>query len=226
MSEENGANRSVADRVYEELKAMTISYSIKPGERMNEGDLSRQLGVSRTPLREALNRLHTEGFLRFEPGRGFFCRKLDVQELFDLYELRKLLEVASIRLAVTRASDAEIAELLAFLDAASPDFAKLDKASLLEFDETFHERLMSLSKNAESLRVLRNVNARIRFVRGVDMDRVRGNIQPDHSDIVLALQQRDEALCVECLEKHIDRRFDQITAAIKEGIAQIYMRTD
>lgn len=226
MAEENGANRSVVDRVYEELKAMTISYTIKPGERLNEGDLSRQLGVSRTPLREALNRLNTEGFLRFEPGRGFFCRKLDVQELFDLYELRKFLEVASIRLALVRASDAEIAELLAFLDAAAPDFAKLDKASMLEFDEAFHERLMSLSKNAESLRVLRNVNARIRFVRGVDMDRVRGDIQPDHRDIVLALQQRDEALCVECLEKHIDRRFDQITAAIKEGIAQIYMESD
>src|SRR5713226_2915995 len=67
---------SVVDRVYEQLKAMAVSYELKPGERLNEGELAKRLGVSRTPLREALNRLNTEGFLRFTPGKGFFCREL------------------------------------------------------------------------------------------------------------------------------------------------------
>jgi DNA-binding FadR family transcriptional regulator len=55
---------------------MSVSFELKPGERLNEGEPAKRLGVSRTPLREALNRLNTEGFLRFTPGKGFFCREL------------------------------------------------------------------------------------------------------------------------------------------------------
>src|ERR1700730_8652435 len=99
---------SVVDRVYEQLKAMAVSFEFKPGARLNEGAIASQLGVSRTALREALNRLNTEGFLRFTPGKGFFCRELDAHEIFDLYELRKSIEVASIRLAIKRAKDEDI----------------------------------------------------------------------------------------------------------------------
>jgi DNA-binding GntR family transcriptional regulator len=215
---------SVVDRVYEQLKAMSISFEFKPGERLNEGELAKRLGVSRTPLREALNRLNTEGFLRFAPGRGFFCRELDANEIFDLYELRKSIEVASVHLALTRAKNDDIDALLAFLDATGPDPGERTSVELVALDETFHERLMAMSNNAEMLRVLRNVNARIRFVRWIDMDRInRTTTQAEHRAVVQALKARDEATCAAVLEKHIDRRLDTITAAIKEGYAQIYM---
>jgi DNA-binding GntR family transcriptional regulator len=215
---------SVVDRVYEQLKAMSVSYELKPGERLNEGELAKRLGVSRTPLREALNRLNTEGFLRFAPGRGFFCRELDAHEIFDLYELRKSIEVAAVRFALKRAKDDGIDALLAFLDATGPDPGERTSVELVALDETFHERLMAMSNNAEMLRVLRNVNARIRFVRWIDMDRInRTTTQAEHRAVLQALRTRDEATCAEILEKHIDRRLDTITAAIKEGYAQIYM---
>ena len=217
---------SVVDRVYEQLKAMTVSYQFKPGERLNEGDIAKQLGVSRTPLREALNRLNTGGFLRFMPGKGFFCRELDAQEIFDLYELRKSIEVAAVRLAVTRANDADIDDLAAFLDATGPDPGGRSAVQLVELDETFHEGLMRMSNNAEMLNVLRNVNARIRFVRWIDMDRInRSGTQAEHRAVLAGLSARDQDVCVSVLEKHIDRRLDQITSAIKEGYAQIYMPT-
>jgi DNA-binding GntR family transcriptional regulator len=83
---------------------------------------------------------------------------------------------------------------------------------------------MGMSNNAEMLRVLRNVNARIRFVRWIDMDRInRSNTQAEHRAVVEGLKARDEEACVSVLEKHIDRRLDRITSAIKEGYAQIYM---
>lgn len=215
---------SVVERVYERLKAMAVSYALRPGERLNEGELARQLGVSRTPLREALNRLNTEGFLRFLPGKGFFCRELDAQEVFDLYELRKSIEVASVRLAVTRAKQEDISSLLAFLDATGPEAGQRSTVELVEFDETFHERLMAMSGNAEMLRVLRNVNARIRFVRWIDMDRSnRTATQIEHRQVLEAMRSDDQEACAAILEKHIDRRLDQITSAIKEGYAQIYM---
>ena len=218
------ASDSIVDRVYEQLKAMAVSYEFKPGERLNEGELAKRLGVSRTPLREALNRLNTEGFLRFTPGKGFFCRELDAHEIFDLYELRKSIEIASIRLAIKRARDEDIDALLKFLEATGPDPGERSSVELVELDETFHERLMAMSNNAEMLRVLRNVNARIRFVRWIDMDRInRANTQAEHRAVLHALKARDEGTCVYVLERHIDRRLDTITSAIKEGYAQIYM---
>lgn len=218
------SSESTVDRIYDQLKVMTVGYELRPGERLNEGDIAKRLGVSRTPLREALNRLNIEGFLRFAPGRGFFCRDLDAIEIFDLYELRKSLEIASVRFAIKRAKDEQIHSLLSFLEATGPDPGERTAVELVELDEIFHCRLMEMSRNAEMMRVLRNVNERIRFVRWIDMDRInRTRTQAEHRKILLALKARDEATCVTVMEKHIDRRLDQITSAIKEGYAQIYM---
>ncbi len=78
MADPIGPFRS-ADRVYDAIKSMAITYGFRPGERINEVDLARQLDVSRTPLREALNRLVTEGFLTTRLNKGFFARTLGPQ---------------------------------------------------------------------------------------------------------------------------------------------------
>ncbi len=220
------ASESIVEGVYQKLKERAISYAFKPGERINEGEIAKELGISRTPLREALNRLSVEGFLRIIPGRGYFCRELDPNEVFNLYELRKALEVASVKLAVDRAEPNDIQSLFEFLDQTGPDPGQRAAVELVALDETFHERLMEMSGNLEMLRVLRNVNARIRFVRWIDMDRInRAGTQLEHHRILLALKERDSETCIAVLEKHIDRRLDQITSAIREGYAQIYMPT-
>ena len=218
------ASDSVVERVYERVKAMAVAYDLKPGERVNEVEIARRLGASRTPLREALNRLSAEGLLRFVPGKGYFCRDLDVHEVFQLYELRKTIEVAAVRFAVERARDEDIEGLAAFLAQTGPDPGGRSTGELVDLDETFHERLLAMSGNAQMLRVLQNVNARIRFVRWIDMRRGdRRKTQSEHADVLRALRRRDVAKCVALLEKHIDRRQDEITAALKEGYAQIYM---
>lgn len=215
---------SIVDRVYGQLKAMAISFELKPAERINEGDFAKRLGVSRTPLREALNRLKTEGLLRFEPGKGFFCRTIDAHEIFDLYELRKSIEVAAVRCAVARAKVEDIDALLAFLDATGPEPGERSSRELVDYDEMFHERLMAMSANREMLRVLENVNARIRFVRWIDLDRGnRATTQAEHRAILLAVKERNEEEAVRVLQKHIDRRLDQITSSVRESFAQIYM---
>ena len=221
MSEETD---SVVDRVYADVKAMAVAYAFRPGERINEGRIAAKLGVSRTPLREALNRLKTEGFLSFVPGRGFFCRELDPREVFELYELRKAIEIAALPLAVARAEEAEIAELGRFLDETGPEREGASIADLTALDETFHHRLMALARNGEMLRVLDNVNARIRFVRWIDMADGRDATQREHRAVVAALAARDADAAIAVLETHIDRRLDQIVAAIREGLARIYMQ--
>src|SRR5690606_19346881 len=211
---------STVDRVYIQLRSMAIGYEFKPGEKLNEVALARQLEVSRTPLREALNRLGIEGLLRFQPGKGFYCRDLDVHEIFHLYELRKVVEVAGARLSMARARDEDINALMQFLDDTGPEPGDRSVAELVDLDETFHERLLEMSGNNEMLRVLQNINARIRFVRWIDMRLGdRANTQREHRLILQALLARDEGSCTALLEKHIDRRLDQITSAIREGYA-------
>jgi DNA-binding GntR family transcriptional regulator len=215
---------SIVEQVYDKLKLMSVGYTFKPGERLNEGVLARSLGVSRTPLREALTRLYSEGLLLFTPGKGFFCRNLDVQEVFSLYEMRKVIEVEALRLSLDRAKDEDIDALLAFLDSTGPEPGGRSVDELVALDETFHERLMQMSGNAEMLRVLANINARIRFVRWIDMERCDRRLsQKDHRDILVGLRARDPGLCIPILSRHIDRRLDQISSALKEGYAQIYM---
>jgi len=200
---------------------MLIDYRFKPGERLNESALVGRLGGSRTPLREALNRLVAEAFLTFQPGRGFFCRALDPKEIHELYQLRAVLEEAAVQVAAARISAEEIADIEAFLDATGTETNNADQ--LVGLDEHFHTRLMAASGNGEMVRLLDNVNARIRFIRWVDMDRRRPETQREHRAIMQALKASDGAEAGRRMRAHIERRDDQITQAVREGYSRLYV---
>jgi DNA-binding GntR family transcriptional regulator len=218
---------SVVERVYEQLKALSISYELLPGDRVNEIELADRLGVSRTPLREALNRLTSEGFLSMKPGKGFFRRPLDAKDVFDLYEFRRCLETAAAPLAIARAGDEAIGGIRSFLEISRADVPARTISDLVLLDESFHEQLMALSGNDEMLRVLRNLNGRIRFVRWIDMENGRRNTtQSEHLAIIDAVAARNAPRAVALLNGHIERRLDQIVAVIREGYARIYMDRD
>jgi DNA-binding GntR family transcriptional regulator len=222
---EETSERSVGavERVYHQLKGLAISFAFRPGERINEVAVARELGVSRTPLREALNRLTADGFLTFSPNAGFYRRPLDVKEIFDLYELRQHIEVGSVQLAVKRATPEALVEVEQFIlesNAALPDRTIDD---LVALDEGFHERLMGLTGNVEMLRVLQNVNARIRFLRWIDMSGRREFTQAEHRAIFEAVKSGDAATAMALLERHIHRRLDQVVDAVKESYARIYV---
>src|SRR3546814_9325095 len=106
----------LSQRAYVALRAMAMSYRFQPGQRLNEGELARELEISRTPLREAMHRLVSEGLLALVSGRGFFARPLEVKEVFDLYEARLGLEIAIVQLACERATDEWLAAMDVYLD--------------------------------------------------------------------------------------------------------------
>ncbi len=216
--------QSAADQAYEQLRKMAITYHFRPNERLNEVTLSKQLNVSRTPLREALNRLAMEGFLGSGPTRGFYCRPLDAKEIFDLYELRCELEVANVRLVCERASEAQLEELHNFVHTIGKKRAEMDVMDQLRIDEEFHERLSRLGGNGEVSRVLENINARIQFARWIDMEGRLSHTDTEHQELVALLRKRDADACADLMRDHISRRLDQIVEVIKEGFARIYMR--
>lgn len=212
------------DQIYDRIKTMAMTFAIRPGERVNEVELARALNVSRTPLREALNRLMVEGFLTRAPNKGFIGRPLDAKQVFDLYELRGVLESGMARIACERATDAELNELEAFVKRAARA-GEGDTARLLALDEEFHERIAAASRNLEMLKALRAVNARIHYFRWIDMQNGRRRYtQQEHLRIVKALKARDADTASRLVHEHIAHRLDQIVDVIRVGFAEIYMR--
>lgn len=211
-----------AEEIYERLKSMAITFVIRPGQRVNEVELSKALKVSRTPLREALNRLMVEGFLTRAPNKGFTGRLLDAKQIFDLYELRRALEASIVRIACERATDEELVELERFVKGSIDRREKTNAASLLALDEEFHERVSRLTRNHEMTHLLKAINARIHYVRWLDMQ--KRHTQRDHLRIVRALKARDAGKAAGLVDGHISRRLDQIVDVIRMGFAEIYMR--
>lgn len=212
-----------AEDIYGRIKTMAMTFAIRPGERVNEVELARALNVSRTPLREALNRLMVEGFLTRAPNKGFIGRPLEARQVFDLYELRAALESSIARLACERATDEELAALETFVKRAK----RLDEppAQLLALDEEFHERMAMLTRNLEMLGMLRAINARIHYFRWIDMQNGRRRYtQQEHLRIVQALKARDAGAASERVHRHVAHRLDQIVEVIRAGFAEIYMR--
>jgi DNA-binding GntR family transcriptional regulator len=213
---------TTAAKLYEQLKEMAVSYHFRPGERINEVELSGQLRVSRTPLREALNRLSTEGFLTTTANKGFFARELEANELFDLYELRAYLEQAGVRLACKRASDEDIAALRAFV-LERDETSEILAGEMLKLDEEFHLRLVGLSQNEELVKSVRSVSERIRFARWIDW-KSRRLSHGQHLQIVTLLAGRQEDECAAFMLSHIQKHFDQIREIIRGAVTEIYTR--
>ena len=220
MHEERDEPR--VESVYRQLKAMAVDFRLRPGERLNEGVLARDLGTSRTPLREALNRLVAEGLVTLQPGRGFCCRSLDAETVFDLYELRAVLECAAVGLACARATDAGLAGLEATL-AAQADTAGKTVREVTAGDEAFHVAIAELSGNSELLRQLCGINERIRYIRWIDMQSRVRTTKGEHCTIMAALKARDAATAVAAMRGHIAKRMDQVVAAVREGYSSIYV---
>jgi DNA-binding GntR family transcriptional regulator len=213
----------MVDNIHRELRKMAITFRFLPGERLNEAILAKELGASRTPLREALNRLMSEGFLTFSANHGFFRKPLDVKEIFDLYELRQQMEMAAVRLAVERASDDQLLEFERFALMSADESIERSLDEVIALDEEFHERLIMLTGNAEMRNSLRNVNERIHYVRWIDMTGHRSVTQTQHLGIVRSLRERNSEEGMRRVSEHIGHRLDQIIDKVEKSYGRIYM---
>ena len=149
----DGAGGSRADLAYRRLKAAIESGALVPGHRMREAELAEWLGISRTPVRDALRQLESDGLLVAAPRRGLLVAELDQQQVTEIYALRAVLEGLAARLAAQQASAAEVAALEDILDrqARTPDD---DSETLARLNRVFHERIYRTARNRYLLDVL------------------------------------------------------------------------
>ncbi|MEE9428534.1 MAG: GntR family transcriptional regulator [Paracoccaceae bacterium] len=225
--------KSSVDKAYVQLRKMAVNFEFKPEERLNESALSARFGASRTPLREALNRLVAEGLLTFKHGSGFYCRALNPTRVLELYEARSAIETEVVIRAVERASDAEVQSVVAYIDDTEHTYdTTSDLSQLLEMDEEFHIRLAELANNAELLRILKNLNGRIRYVRLINLKILYAENQTvfdegaklsAHRKIIEAIVRRDTDAAVAALRNHIERRREETTEAVRIAYSELYV---
>ena len=198
---------NLAEQAYEQLKALIHDFQLLPGDRFSENEMGTRLGVSRTPVREALFRLRNEGFLEVESKAGWYVKPIDFDRLDQLYDLRVLLELASVARLCARESDPPELEALkaAWLVPAAERLTEMREVGAL--DEQFHATLVRAAGNAEIAKVHWDVTERIRIVRRLDFtreDRIDATYA-EHAKILRAVLQRKLDQAQLLLKTHIEQ---------------------
>src|SRR5215208_3906923 len=184
-----------ADRAYAALKDVIVSLNVydQPGEvRLDERQLAGDLGISRTPVREAMAQLEREGFVRSVPRRGVYVVRKTKQEVIELITAWAALESMAARLITQNASDAEVARLRAMFATFEHGtlHAKLDEYSAVNIE--FHQTIIRMSHNGVLIDLAENLFTHMRMIRRKtigEKDRVDRSIR-DHMNIIEALEAR------------------------------------
>jgi DNA-binding GntR family transcriptional regulator len=203
----NNQFSSLADDAYLTIKQKIFSFEMLPGDLISEGNLVRLMQVSRTPLRQALQRLQYEGFLNAIPKIGWQIAPLDFNKLDELYDFRILIEGHAIKILCDKASSHDpLNELVKiWLCKASDRIQDGEQVGLL--DENFHHQLVRIAGNHEMLRMHQEISERIRIVRRLDFTK-SNRIQEtydEHAKILHALLDRRGAEAKRLLTSHIDQ---------------------
>jgi DNA-binding GntR family transcriptional regulator len=198
-------NLTLSQRVYEHLREEILADHLLPGTELSEVALSKQLAISRGPIREAMGRLSAEGLITMRPRRRAEVRSLTPQELIDAYQVREALEVMAVRLAIPRLSEADLARLEQLIDTMAGHIADRAVREFFAANVEFHETLCELSGNPK----LQEVHHRLEGEIGRFQKRtlaLRGSLDDsltEHRAILAAIRLRDADRAAELTAEHI-----------------------
>jgi DNA-binding GntR family transcriptional regulator len=204
----NGASASEGNRaeaVYSRVKDDIFEFRLAPGARFSENELAGALGVSRTPIREALFRLSQEGYIDVAAKSGWTVRPFDFEAFEHLYEVRAILEVAAVRRLCECDPLADLSELReTWLVPAAARVS--DGRRLSALDEAFHRALVAAAGNPELARTHQGVTERIRIVRRLELQNQarHDDTYAEHAQILRAILRRRVDQAVLLLKAHID----------------------
>lgn len=206
---------SVREAAYSRLRESILGGLLTPGERISEPGLAEQLGISRTPVREALQRLAQEGLVELSPGRGARVRVLTPEEVLEVYEVRALLESEAARLAATNATKAELKGLEQYLKTLS-SLPKESYTQQMQVDFDFHTALVKASHNRLLARIYQDLRATLALVRSNMQTRSQHPVtRKQHQAILQALQARDPKAAARAVREHVLHFRDLVTENLR-----------
>ncbi len=209
------------DVVFNTLRRAILTGQLKPGERLMEVHLANKLGVSRTPIREAIRKLELEGLVVMVPRKGAAVAKISEKSLRDVLEVRRALDVFIAELACERITKDQIARLKKaaddFENVTKDESKKNDTAFLAKADVAFHDIIIEATGNTRLKSLVNNLAEqmyRYRFVYLQNSD-IHDNLVKEHSDILKAIEKKDKEAAVKAAKLHIDNQEEAIISHIR-----------
>jgi DNA-binding GntR family transcriptional regulator len=206
------ATEPLIDSVYARLRDMILANILRSGQKLVDRDLAEQLGVSRTPVREALGRLAMMGLVEARSRRGYYVRQYTAEDVSDLYEFRKVLEVNAARMAATNAAPEHLREfdrVLVELDKQASNSG--NRARTVELDLEIHNLIATASGNAALEQAVRNLMDKVMCFIWVDWVDPRSAdsegmaaAHEEHRTLILKIKEGDAEGAARTMEAHID----------------------
>jgi DNA-binding GntR family transcriptional regulator len=221
----NGAieHSDLTEKTYERLRQQILSGRYAVGERLHITTVSEQLGVSHTPVKIALNRLAAEGLVEIAPRRGMFVSRLTRKEIEETRDVRLIIELHALSVAVRNASAEQLAELRAQVDrlAAMVERASTngwDPVRAAEMNQTFHETILSMVGNRRLLEIWRSleIQHQIARVNSQSIATPPAVVLQHHLAILEALEARDEERARQAMMDHIVSSMNALAAKLQD----------
>ncbi|HET7627742.1 MAG TPA: GntR family transcriptional regulator [Bacillales bacterium] len=205
--------KQVTDVLIEQM----VGGEIRMGARLSESLLSEQLGISRTPVREALRTLEAEGWVE-ESENGYVVFSASLQDFEEMSQCRAVLEALAAKSMALQASNEEIEQLKTIYETTEQALAKGDNEQVLQLNQTFHEHIVQSSHNSHLLKLLTPLKGRIYMYRFVlsRYDRLQ-TFLPDHKHIVEAIAERDEKKAETMMLEHLHNDLETMKTSLQSN---------
>lgn len=206
------------DVVFNTLRQAILKGELAPGERLMEIQLAEKLGVSRTPIREAIRKLELEGLVLMIPRKGAEVAKISEKSLKDVLEVRRSLEELAIELACQRMTDTDLQELERKQKKFCEAISRGSAMDIAESDESYHDVIYNCTRNTRLVQILNNLREqmyrfRLEYIKDEDKRQI---LRLEHEKILKALRSRHVAEARAAVREHIDNQEITVLKNIKE----------
>lgn len=198
-------NMPIREQVFKKLRQMILSYELKPGDKIIEGQLAKTLEVSRTPVREALHRLEEEGLIEIFPRRYCLVKGITIESIHEINLIRAKLEPEAAVIATDKLSEKDLLLLESVLSESEGAFERSDIKAMIELNDEFHNIIINSSNLPRIKKMLENLQDYFMAFRYAFMEKkeLAERTLKEHEDILGALRSRDKTLVKEIYEKHV-----------------------
>jgi len=218
---------NLGNQVFEQVKEIIVRGEIPAGKRMIESEIAASMGISRTPVREAVHKLEAEGLLQPLPRGGYVVRGLALPDIEETFEIRSILESFAAYLAANRHSSKEILPLEKKMEEFQRYLDRDDLKELTRINTEFHELLYALSRSQRLIKMINDLRDEIYFLRkmilnSIDMARLSNK---DHREIIKAIKKREAKKVERLVRDHILRGKEFVINEIRKGNVSINHRS-
>jgi len=207
--------------VFETLRDAIINQVLKPGERLMEIQLAEEMGVSRTPVREAIRKLELEGLVVMVPRRGAYVAGISMKDIHEVFEVRGALEALAASLAAERITPEELEEMERQMVKEAEETEANNLRNIVEVDATFHDLLYKAARNQRLLQFVSILQEQLHRFRSASLARPGRSktALEEHKKIVEALAERDAVLAEKLAREHIENAENAMLLSLeKQGL--------